>query len=58
MKGLAAAAAAAACLKNVLVSMLGSLCLLLSHAKDSTAHSFAAQAGADIQSVAESAFGG
>ena len=54
MKGLAAAA----CLKNVLVSMSGSPCLLHSHAKDSTAHSFAAQAGADIQSVAESAFGG
>lgn len=56
MKGLAAAAAA--CLKNVLVSMLGSPCLLHSHAEDSTAHSFTAQAGADIQSIAESAFGG
>lgn len=54
MKGLAAAA----CLKNVLVSMVRSSCLLHSHAKDSTAHSFAAQAGADIQSAAESAFGG
>lgn len=50
--------AAAARPKNILVSVVGSPCLLCSHAKDSTAHSFTAQAGADIQSVAESAFEG